>query len=223
MRLNKYIALATGMSRRAADTAIAGGRVSVDGTTARLGQEIQPPNRVTLDNTMLAPPAETQTILLNKPVGYVCSRNGQGSKTIYDLLPETLHHLKPVGRLDKDSSGLLLLTNDGQLAQQLTHPSHQKDKVYVVILDKRLTPDDRQRIEKGMRLDDGMSVLKFHPRPEAKSPLAARTYEVHLHEGRNRQIRRTFAAAGYQVTKLHRSHFGSYALGALKPGKYSAL
>lgn len=127
MRINKFIALASGISRRAADQAIEEGRVQINGTSATAGYDTQPDDVVCLDHQPLQL-KQLRTIVLNKPAGYVTSREGQGSKTIYDLLPPSLHHLKAVGRLDKDSSGLLLLTNDGTLAQQLTHPSYQKNE-----------------------------------------------------------------------------------------------
>src|SRR4051812_22727125 len=109
MRINKYIAQATGLSRRAADTAIAVGRVLVNQQLPSVGYDVRPDDSVTLDGIAITPAVNTITIILNKPTGYVVSREGQGSKTIYDLLPPEYHTLKPVGRLDKDSSGLLLL------------------------------------------------------------------------------------------------------------------
>jgi 23S rRNA pseudouridine2605 synthase len=163
---------------------------------------------------------KTQTILLNKPAGYICSRNGQGGETIYDLLPAELRRLKPVGRLDKDSSGLLLMTNDGDLAQRLTHPSYQKDKVYELSLDKALTPHDWEQITHGgVQLDDGMSAFKLHWQHKNNSV----RWIVTMHQGRNRQIRRTFAALGYQVTRLHRTKFGNYELKKLVPGSHVIL
>src|SRR3989344_6109042 len=161
MRINKYVALANGMSRREADTAIEQGRVSINGQPPTPGQQIREEDTVTLDSLPITTAVKTQTIILNKPVGYVVSRDGQGSKTIYDLLPKEFHNLKPVGRLDKDSSGLLLLTNDGKLAHELTHPSFQKEKVYEVVLDKLLADTDRHRIESGVTLEDGLSKLKL--------------------------------------------------------------
>src|SRR3989344_3267629 len=150
MRINKYVALASGMSRRGADEAISDKRITVNGQVALTGQEVSKNDKVTLDNQPITPPKVLQTVVLNKPVGYVCSREGQGSKTIYDLLPPELYHLKPVGRLDKGSSGLLLLTNDGDLAHKLTHPSFQKEKVYKVTLNKPLTPYDIVKIREGV-------------------------------------------------------------------------
>src|SRR3954463_9519108 len=107
MRINKYVALATGKSRRAADAAIGEGRVLVNGQTPSTGQGVTTDDLVTLDSLRITPAVNTITIILNKPVGYVVSRDGQGSRTVYDLLPAKYHNLKPVGRLDKDSSGLL--------------------------------------------------------------------------------------------------------------------
>ena len=216
MRINKYVALATGMSRRASDTAIAEGRVFVNARTPSMGQEVTDTDKVTLDGNIITA-NEIQTIMLNKPPGYVCSRDGQGNKTIYNLLPPDEHHLKPVGRLDKDSSGLLLLTNDGQLAQELTHPSHQKKKVYEVMLDKPLQPLHRQMIsDHGVRLDDGPSKFELERHQEGDD----RQWIITMHEGRNRQIRRTFSALGYSVTGLHRTQFGTYHLHSLTPGSY---
>lgn len=215
MRINKFLALHTSLSRRAADTALEAGRVTVDGLPAPVGADITPDSIVKLDGSVVSH-EETKTVaILNKPVGYVCSRNGQGSKTIYDLLPATYHHLNPVGRLDKNSSGLLLLTNDGDLAQQLTHPKYQKTKRYEVRLDTPIQPLHQQMItEYGVTLDDGKSqfiISRFESGPQ--------TYEVLMSEGRNRQIRRTFEALGYTVTHLHRTHFGPYSLGSIAEGK----
>ncbi len=214
MRINKFIALATGMSRRAADTAIEQGRVAVDGAPATAGSSIDPHQTVTLDGQSVTAQQHV-TIALNKPVGYVVSRDGQGSKTIYDLLPTEYHHLKPIGRLDKESSGLLILTNDGQLAHDLTHPSKQKLKTYEVTLDLPLQPLHRQMIHDiGIGLDDGISQLNVERVADADDY----HWIVRMKEGRNRQIRRTFAALGYTVTALHRTHFGPYTLNDLKDG-----
>lgn len=219
MRINRYIAASTGMSRRAADTAIAEGRVRVNAAVASTGQEVSDTDVVELDGQPLTP-ATITTIVLNKPAGYVTSRNGQGSHTIYDLLPETLHHLKPIGRLDKDSSGLLLLTNDGALAQTLTHPRHRKVKVYNVTLNAPLQPLHRQMItDVGLQLDDGLSRLQLDRLHDNDD----HSWRVTMHEGRNRQIRRTFAALGYEVRTLHRIQFGQWRLDELKPGHWQTI
>ncbi len=217
MRINKYIAQATGLSRRAADAAIAEGLVRVNGEMPPPGLDIKPDYTVTLDNRVITPPVNSTTIMLNKPVGYVCSRNGQGSRTIYELLPEELHNLKSVGRLDKNTSGLLLLTNDGELANKLTHPRYEKKKIYEITLDNPLDSLDKAKLEKGVMLDDGLSkfskITEFSPRQ----------VEVVLSEGRNRQIRRTFEALGYKVTRLHRISFGDYKLSKLDKGTYQTV
>lgn len=220
MRLNQYIALHTGLSRRRADQLIKAGKASVNGSPAQLGQSVNAHDKIVVNGLdILQSETKIMTIMLNKPAGYVCSRNGQGNKTIYDLLPAEFHNLKPVGRLDKDSSGLLLLTNDGQLANQLTHPSYRKEKVYEVELDQPLSKEDLDRITKAsVQLEDGPSRFKLNYLNDRGTKL-----KVTMHEGRNRQIRRTFAALGYKVARLHRTHFGDYALGTLNPSDVKVL
>jgi 23S rRNA pseudouridine2605 synthase len=222
MRVNKFLAQATGISRRAADAAIAAGRVTINGTVPSPGYDVADQDDILYDGRHLKLQDVTTTrhttIILNKPVGYVVSRDGQGSQTVYDLLPAHLHNLKPVGRLDKDSSGLLLMTNDGELANQLTHPRYSKSKIYQVILDKPLQPLHRQMIsDHGLQLEDGPSQLQLERLHDDNDS----QWQVTMREGRNRQIRRTFSALGYTVTGLHRIAFGSYALNNLPPGSYS--
>lgn len=216
MRLNKYIALSTGLSRRAADEAIAQNRVLVNDVLPTPGQQVADGDQVTLDSRPVAPSGKPITIMLNKPAGYVCSREGQGNRTVYDLLPAEFHDLKTVGRLDKDSSGLLLLTTDGQLHHELTHPSFQKNKIYEVGLDKALQPLHRQMIsDHGITLEDGVSKLQLDRVSDGDDT----QWTVTMHEGRNRQIRRTFESLGYSVTRLHRTQFGTYSLGDLPMGE----
>jgi len=219
MRVNKFVAQATGLSRRAADRAITDGRVTINRQPAKLGDDIGTSDTVALDKRATTPAVKGLTIMLNKPPGYVCSRVGQGSRTVYDLLPPQYQALKLVGRLDKNSSGLILLTNDGDLANQLTHPRYAKTKVYEVKLDKPLTPQHQQMIaDPGVRLEDGLSKFTLKPLGEA-----AQTWQITMREGRNRQIRRTFAALGYEVKTLHRSHFGDYQLGGMAPGSFEQV
>lgn len=217
MRINKWLAERTNLSRRRADDAIVAGRVTLDGRAAEPGDSVTPESTVTLDARPILnkPAAPKILLLLNKPVGYVCSRRGQGSKTIYELLPPRLHYLNPVGRLDKESSGLLLLTNDGALANQLMHPRHGKKKVYQLSLDKPLSPEDKNKIVQGIKLEDGLSRLELFGN--------GRNWTITMQEGRNRQIRRTFEALNYKVTKLHRTQFGEYKLQALKSGLFRAV
>ena len=214
MRINKYIAQATGFSRRAVDTMIDECTITVNGAVAVRGQEVDESDQVVV-NGKLVTPQSSLTILVNKPFGYVCSKNGQGSKTIYELLPEKYQHLKTVGRLDKNSSGIILLTSDGDLAYELTHPSKVKLKRYEIALDRPLQPLHQQIIqEPGVQLEDGLSRLRL-----AKLDDDGIKWEVVMHEGRNRQIRRTFESLGYSVMKLHRTNFGNYKLGELKSGQ----
>jgi 23S rRNA pseudouridine2605 synthase len=218
MRINKYVAQATGISRRAADQAIAEGRVSINGELAKLGDDVEDGSIIELDHAPLTIKPVHTTIMLNKPSGYVVSRDGQGSKTIYDLLPEEYHNLKPVGRLDKDSSGLLLLTDDGDLAHQLTHPRYAKTKIYEIELDKALEPLHQQMIsDHGIQLDDGPSKLALQKLD------VNRRWQVTMSEGRNRQIRRTFTALGYSVVKLHRKEFGEYKLNNITDGRFDSI
>lgn len=215
MRINKFVALSSGLSRRKADDAIINGRITVNGKAPEQGQSVTPTDTIKLDGVILHAP-KSLTIMLNKPAGYVVSRDGQGSQTIYDLLDSEYQNLNPVGRLDKYSSGLLLMTNDGDLAHTLTHPSKQKIKVYELLLDKPLEPLHHQMItDHGIQLDDGLSKLQLTKKTEGDSI----AWTVAMHEGRNRQIRRTFEALGYRVTHLHRIKFDNYDLANLKSGK----
>ncbi len=218
MRLNAFVARSTGVSRRKADELIKQGRISVDGQTAPVGQIVNSISKVALDDKPLVLPAKSTLILLNKPVGYVVSREGQGSKTIYQLLPDSMSKLKPVGRLDKDSSGLLILTDDGNLANKLMHPSEDKNKVYAVTLDRPLTQKDKRAIEKGLLLEDGISSLSIDITDKD-----CRKLRVVMSEGRNRQIRRTFFSVGYRVVGLKRISMGNFSLGKLNSGEWKSL
>ncbi len=248
IRLNKFIAERLGFSRREADELIASGKILVDGKPAILGARIDKKSKVCYNNKTVPFDTDFLYIAMNKPVGYVCSRRTQGNApTLYDLLPKEYAKLKTVGRLDKDSSGLILLTNDGDFAFQMTHPKFHKEKVYEVELNHPLEPLHQQMISDfGVMLEDGPSkftVIKNllqEPSEGVKlglAPLfaegvrscapekgfAKESYTVILSEGRNRQIRRTFAALGYRVTKLHRTKFGVFELNNLESGKFQIL
>lgn len=205
-RLNKHIARMLGVSRREADDMIDSGKVTIDGRVAHLGQQAEKNASIVVDGKEIDQHSPAQYIALNKPVGYVCSRKQQGdSLTIYSLLPTHLQHLKTVGRLDRDSSGIILLTNDGDFAHRMTHPSFRKVKIYEVELDKPLQPLHQQMIsDQGVELEDGTSKFMIEKLDKG--------YKITMKEGRNRQIRRTLDALGYTVTRLHRTQFGSFAL-----------
>lgn len=228
VRLNKFLAERIGVSRREADDIIKSGQVTIDGQTATTGVKVDKSKKVCYNGKII--PFQTQYLYLamNKPVGYVCSRRAQGeSPTIYELLPKEYQKLKTVGRLDKDSSGLILLTNDGDFAFQMTHPKFKKEKIYEVELDRPLEPLHQQMIsDYGIMLDDGPSkflVVKNVPEKPIADVAVSKNYIVTLSEGRNRQIRRTFAALGYRVIKLHRVSFGVYHLNNLASGKYQII
>lgn len=253
LRLNKFLAERLGVSRREADDLISVGSILVDGKTASIGEKIDKNSKVCYNGSII--PFETDFLYLafNKPIGYVCSRRAQGkTPTLYELLPKKYRKLKTVGRLDKDSSGLILLTNDGDFAFQMTHPKFHKEKIYEVELDRPLEPLHQQMIsDYGVMLDDGPSkfvVIKnlqiplsrefrsAAARDLARSPrgdgserrdprktVSGDFYIVKLSEGRNRQIRRTFAALGYKVVSLHRTQFGKYQLSGLAPGKCAII
>lgn len=217
IRLNKHLALQLGVSRREADDLISQGQVTVDGEPAILGARISSQSSIKVKGRPLGTTAALRYVVFNKPAGYVCSRRAQGDNpTIYSILPASYKALKPVGRLDKDSSGLILLTNDGDFAYQMTHPKFYKTKVYEVQLDKPLEPLHQQMIsDYGITLPDGISKFTIMKLDQSPSNL-----QITMSEGRNRQIRRTFAALGYEVTALHRTVFGNYSLGDIKSGEH---
>lgn len=219
-RLNKFIAHASGVSRREADQLIEQGRVMINGGPVSLGQQVTESDSVTIDGKPITQSATYTYLALNKPAGYVCSRRRQGdTPTIYELLPENYRALKAVGRLDKDSSGLLLLTDDGDFAHRMTHPSFHKTKRYEVKLHVPLQPLHQQMInDYGVSLEDGPSKLSLE-----KMDDSSRRWVVNMHEGRNRQIRRTFAALGYKVIALHRTDFGLHRLESLKSGQFREI
>ena len=216
MRLNKFVAQASGHSRRQADELISAGRITVNGLPARLGQSLAETDSVALDGQALSQPMLVY-LLLHKPAGYVTSRSGQGAPTVYELLPAEYRLLNSVGRLDKDTSGLLLFSNDGDWAQSLTHPRHAKAKIYEVELDRDLSDEDRQGLERGVKLEDGLSRLEFIASADP------RHHTIRLRTGRNRQIRRTFSALNRGIVRLHRTEFGPYRLNGLKSGQFKEV
>lgn len=220
LRLNKFLAERLGISRREADDLIANGKVFVNDKPAVLGEKIDNNAKVCYNDKIVPVSVDYFYLLLNKPVGYICSRRQQGENpTLYDLLPEKYKALKTVGRLDKDSSGLILLTNDGDFAFSMTHPKFYKTKVYIIKLNKCLEPLHQQMIsDYGIEIGDGVSKLGLTRLNDARTE-----FEVTMSEGRNRQIRRTFSALGYVVIKLHRIEFGRFKLGELKPGEFKEI
>ena len=205
-RLQKLLSAAGVCSRRTAETYLTAGRVTVNGQTARLGQRADPDrDEILVDGRPLAPRAEAVYILLNKPRGYVSTLSDErGRKTVAELVADCGTRVYPVGRLDLDSEGLLLLTNDGAWAQHLLHPKHEGEKTYHVT-DLEGEPIRPARVEV-LRETPGTAVLA-----------------VTIHEGKNRQVRRMCAQCGLTVKRLRRVREGALELGDLPPGKWRYL
>jgi len=220
VRLNKFLAEQLGVSRRQADDLIAAGKIKINKEVAVLGARFSRDDEIFYDGRPVAKAVKYLYLGMNKPAGYVCSRKRQGEvPTIYELLPKKYQSLKTVGRLDKDSSGLILLTNDGDFAFRMTHPSFRKTKLYKVELDQPLQPLHQQMIaDYGVEIGDGVSKMGLTRLDEER-----KKWQVTLTEGRNRQIRRTFGALGYTVVKLHRVEFGPYRLNGLKTGGFTEV
>lgn len=223
MRLNKAIAASGLCARRKADQLIFAGRVAVDGSTeTNPGRRVRAEEIITVDGKPLSSKQEYACLLLNKPVGTVCTLNDpQGRPTVMDCLPESARGLGlfPVGRLDYFSEGLLLFTNDGDLANRLTHPRHHVDKVYEVLVRGAVPETALEAMRAGMRLGDGTPLL-----PVTASRLEApggrdTLLRLVLRQGVNRQIRRMCDDLGLTVLRLRRVAQGILRLGALKPGE----
>lgn len=218
-RLNKYIASCTELSRREADRKIQEGLVSVNGSICD-----NPAVRVTTDDTVrlgrkVLSQRLVQVLAFHKPRGVVCSRSDEHHrKTIYHLLPHKYHHLKHVGRLDLDSEGLLILTNDGDLAQQLTHPSKKLEKEYLVTVDQNFEPKVLLQLVKGVHIPEvGQAKAKFARR------VSSRRMTIILESGLKRQIRLMLETLGLRVTKLVRTRVGSLTMGDLPVGQTEEL
>ena len=213
VRLNKFLAMCGYESRRAADRLIAEGRVEVNGKAVDTpGLRVMPTDFVRVDGRR-AVPQEEVVILLNKPRGYVCSREAQGAiGTVYDLLPVKYRHANYVGRLDADSEGLLIFTNNGSMSQNLAHPSGGVEKEYWVTLDQAFDSSVLIQLLKGVRIPEGQAKAKYVSR------LSARRACVVLEQGLKRQVRQMFACLGLRVKKLVRVRIGSLWGGDLEPG-----
>ncbi|KKU77764.1 MAG: Pseudouridine synthase [Parcubacteria group bacterium GW2011_GWA2_47_7] len=220
MRINQFIATATGMSRRAADKEVADGRVKLNGKRAVLGDQV-PDGDIVLYKGKPVEKKSTEftTIMLNKPVGYISSRKRDetNAPTVMDLLPKDLQHLKPVGRLDKESDGLLLLTDDGDLLYKSTHPKFEIEKEYLVEFEERMTPAIIAQWKKGMKLPDGIA------RADSMTHESGTTYRIVLHQGKTRQLRRMAGKTGNAVTKLTRVRSDKHVLGNLKVGAWKKV
>ena len=212
-------------SRRKMADAIRNGRVTVNGQVAedfRLPVNTKT-DRVQLDNKPLTLTAQKPTcLMLNKPKGILsATEDERGGRTVLDILPERYRNLRlyPVGRLDKDTTGLLLLTNDGDLTNRLTHPRYEHEKEYLVHITEKLAQLEKQKLEHGILLDDGMTS----PAKLREAAVKPYNYSLTIHEGRKRQVRRMFAHLGYRVLSLKRVRVGNLVLGDLKEGEVREL
>lgn len=222
VRLQKFLAEAGLGSRRRCEKLIEDGRVEVNGQRAFLGDRVDPDrDRVTVDGIPVRAGEEKKYFLLNKPPGYITTvKDPRGRPTVMDLVREE-GRLFPVGRLDRDTRGLLLITNDGYLAHRLLHPSRGVEKTYLVEAEGYLTPQALARLRKGVRLEEGMTA------PAKVRVLAKKgdrcLLEFRIHEGKKRQIRRMCAAVGLRVKDLVRTRFGPLDLRGLREGEYRPL
>jgi 23S rRNA pseudouridine2605 synthase len=216
MRLNAYLARSGVSSRRGADELIRAGRVRVNGEVADFATFVGARDRVEVNGRSVEPQALTY-VLLHKPAGFVTTaRDPHGRPTVVDLVGHE-RRVVPVGRLDADTTGALLLTNDGPLAHRLMHPRYQVDKVYEVDVEGRPGEDSLRRLAEGVELEDGVTA------PARVRPLGANRIELTIHEGKKHQVKRMCEAVGHPVRRLHRSVYAGLTLDGLEPGDWREL
>ena len=223
VRLNRFLARAGVASRREADGLIAEGRVTVNGApTTAMGTKVLPTDDVAVDGRLIRPQGPLY-ILLNKPKNTITTKDDEKDRrTVMDLIDvpdEDKGALFPVGRLDRDTTGVLLLTNDGDLAHRLMHPRYQVEKLYVVTTEASIKPDQIDRLREGVPLEDGLAVAdQIGYVGEARNQVA-----LQIHEGRNRQVRRMFEALGHVIRDLNRTHYAGLDLSGLRRGRWRRL
>ncbi len=222
MRINKYIAQSGIASRRKADELIEAGRVKVNGeVVTMLGFEIRRKDKVTVDDKLVFC-KNYEYFRFYKPAGYITTTSDEkGRKTIYNLLPDSMRAMKPVGRLDKDSSGLIILTNDGDLIYDLTHPSIKVSKVYRVTVDSKLTNAELETLAKGIEIEKGKIAYADVELLEATNKESL--LEMTLYQGMNRQIRKMIEFLGHNVISLKRIRHATIELTGLKKGQFKPL
>lgn len=216
-RLQKVLARIGYGSRRVCEDLITDGAVTVNGAVAVLGTRVRSSDEVAVDGTVVATKPDLVTYLLNKPVGVITTASDTHNRQIItDLVPES-PRVFPVGRLDKDTEGLILMTNDGQLAHRLTHPRFGVAKEYLATVSSRPSRADLRALRNGVELDDGITA------PATVSEVSPAMLKMVIHEGRNRQIRRMCEAVGCPVTRLVRTRIGLLVDRKLKPGQWRNL
>jgi 23S rRNA pseudouridine2605 synthase len=223
LRLQAYLARAGVASRRASEELIREGRVTIDGERAEIGAKVRVArDQVRVDGSLVEL-QRIEWVALNKPTGYVTTRDDpRGRKTVYDLIPDELHHLFHVGRLDRDSSGILLLTNDGEAANRLLHPRYGTTKEYWADLEEEPTDETLHQLVEGLKLEDGIARA-LSARPLGETDAGHFRVEIVLEEGRNREVRRMLEAVGHPVLRLTRRRFGPIEVGKLRPGHWRHL
>ena len=225
-RLNKFIASAGICSRRKADELILEGRVRVnEKVISELGFYVREKDRVYVDGKLIKP-EKFEYYKFYKPAGYITtSEDEKGRKTIYDVIPPELRNLKPVGRLDKDSTGLLILTNDGDFINEMTHPSIKVPKIYVVTINGRFTKDDAEKMIAGIEIttDKDENKIAYAETMPLEITNKSSIVQLTLYQGMNRQIRKMFAALGYEVEHLKRIQHATVTLEGLKKGQIKPI
>ncbi len=223
MRLQKYLALCSVASRRAAESIIAEGRVTVNGVTiTELGTKVKDGDEVCVDGVEQKPESKKLYIMLNKPIGYVTTVSDEKDRpTVMDLLGDVPARVYPVGRLDFNTEGLLLLTNDGDFTYKITHPKHKLDKTYEVLVTGKAKQNAIRMMEQGLFIDGRKTAPAKVDAEEAGKGSAILT--VTIHEGRNRQVRKMCQSVGFKVLSLKRVYEGGLALGHLPLGKWRHL
>ena len=216
MRLNAYLARAGVASRRGAEDLIRAGRVRVNGEVAGLATFVEPRDTVDVDGRPIEPEPLTY-VLLHKPSGVVTTaRDPQGRATVVGIVGHE-RRVVPVGRLDADTTGALLLTNDGPLAHRLMHPRYEVDKVYEAEVEGEPSDEALEQLAEGVELDDGLTA------PARVRSLGPSLVELTIHEGRKHQVKRMLQAVGHTVRRLHRSRYAGLTLDGLAPGEWRAL
>ena len=224
MRLQKYLAQCGVASRRHAEEMIAQGLVQVNGqTVTEMGVQVEETDVVCIRGEQVRPETEKRYILYHKPMGEVTTvTDDSGRETVMDHFRDFPVRLYPVGRLDYDSEGLLLLTNDGDLAARLTHPSHEVDKTYLARVSMHLTPDEIHQLRAGVTLEDGFRTSPAKVRVIREETFASAVL-ITIHEGHNRQVRRMMEAVGHKVLLLRRVKFGPIDLKGVERGAWRDL